>query len=73
MLKDEIQPRIPMTVQEMPGFAKEADRILGDARRIQLLTFLGLNPTAGAKCKVPEEFESCAGQFRGGESEGARG
>ncbi len=36
-----------MTVQEMPEFAKEADRILGDGLRIQLLTFLGLNPTAG--------------------------
>jgi RelE toxin of RelE / RelB toxin-antitoxin system len=48
MVKDETQPRIPMTVQEMPEFAKEADRILGDALRIQLLTFLGLNPTAGA-------------------------
>ena len=36
-----------MTVQEMPEFAKEADRILGDVLRVQLLTFLGLNPTAG--------------------------
>jgi len=36
-----------MTVQEIPEFAKEADRILGEAAHAQLITFLGLNPTAG--------------------------
>ena len=36
-----------MTVQEIPEFAKEADRLLGEVVHDQLITFLGLNPTAG--------------------------
>jgi hypothetical protein len=36
-----------MTVQEIPEFAKEADRLLGEVVHAQLVTFLGLNPTAG--------------------------
>jgi mRNA-degrading endonuclease RelE of RelBE toxin-antitoxin system len=36
-----------MTVQELPGFAKEADRLLGERSHEQLIEFLGLNPEAG--------------------------
>jgi hypothetical protein len=36
-----------MTVQEIPEFAKEAERLLGEVAHAQLITFLGLNPTAG--------------------------
>jgi len=36
-----------MTVQELPEFAKEADRILGERSHELLIEFLGLNPQAG--------------------------
>ncbi len=36
-----------MTVQELPEFAHEADRLLGNIVHAQLIAFLGLNPTAG--------------------------
>jgi len=36
-----------MTVQELPEFAQEADRLLGNIMHAQLIAFLGLNPTAG--------------------------
>lgn len=36
-----------MTVQELPAFAKEADRLLSERSREQLIEFLGLNPEAG--------------------------
>jgi len=36
-----------MAIQETPEFAKEADRILGRVQHDELLTFLGMNPTAG--------------------------
>lgn len=41
------EPRAPMTIQETPKFAQEADRLLGEVAHAQLITFLGLNPTAG--------------------------
>jgi hypothetical protein len=37
-----------MTVQELPGFAKEAERLLSERSHEQLIEFLGLNPQAGA-------------------------
>jgi mRNA-degrading endonuclease RelE of RelBE toxin-antitoxin system len=40
--------RAPMTVQELPGFAKEAERLLSERSHEQLIEFLGLNPQAGA-------------------------
>jgi putative transcriptional regulator len=43
-----------MTVQEMPEFAKETDRILGDALRIQLLT----------SSKVAIRSSACVGYLR---------
>jgi hypothetical protein len=36
-----------MTVAELPAFAKEADRLLGELRHRQLIDFLGLNPEVG--------------------------
>jgi putative transcriptional regulator len=75
LVKDEIQPRIPMTVQEMPEFAKEADRILGDALRIQLLTSskvaLGGSGTGKARRRAgdllflqPIRSSACVGYLR---------
>jgi mRNA-degrading endonuclease RelE of RelBE toxin-antitoxin system len=40
-----------MTVAEFPEFAKEADRILGEGLREQLVEFLGFNPEAGVIVK----------------------
>jgi hypothetical protein len=36
-----------MTVAELPAFAREADRILGERSHQQLIDFLGLNPAVG--------------------------
>jgi hypothetical protein len=36
-----------MTVAELPQFAREADRILGERSHQQLIEFLGLNPESG--------------------------
>ena len=41
------EPKVPMAIQEMPEFAKQADRILGDVQHANLLAFLGLNPKLG--------------------------
>jgi len=39
--------QVPMTVQELPDFAEEADRILGERSHAELIAFLGLNPEVG--------------------------
>jgi mRNA-degrading endonuclease RelE of RelBE toxin-antitoxin system len=36
-----------MTVQELPEFAKAAERLLGEQAHERLIEFLGLNPQAG--------------------------
>lgn len=36
-----------MTIQELPEFAEEADRLLGERSHAELIAFLGLNPEAG--------------------------
>jgi hypothetical protein len=36
-----------MTVAELPAFAREADRILGEQSHQQLIEYLGLHPEAG--------------------------
>ena len=62
-----------MAIQETPEFAKEADRILGRVQHDELLTFLGMNPTADSSSPGPAACEKCAGRFRGAENGVAHG
>ena len=45
-------PAVPVTVAELPAFAREEDRILGERSHHQRIDFLGLHP--GVSVIVPD-------------------
>ena len=63
----------PITVVETPTFKNDADRLLGEEERLELITYLASNPTAGAvisgtggirKVRWARENEGKSGGYR---------